>query len=111
MSALPASVQEQSLAWIASRQAAMLQETIALAEINSGSLNVAGVQAVRERLAALFADLGGTAEVLPVAPWEQLSESGEIVRRPLGEALRIRKHPEAPLQVFLCGHMDTVFGL
>ncbi|MGB1270971.1 MAG: hydrolase, partial [Endozoicomonas sp.] len=37
------------------------------------------------------------------------NDQGEEVIHPLGNALRIRKRPEAPLQVFLCGHMDTVF--
>tara|TARA_B100001179_G_C18563758_1_gene391817 strand:- start:387 stop:1382 length:996 start_codon:yes stop_codon:yes gene_type:complete len=29
---------------------------------------------------------------------------------PVGQALRVRKRPDAPFQVFLGGHMDTVFG-
>jgi glutamate carboxypeptidase len=32
------------------------------------------------------------------------------VEHPVGRALRLRKRPDAPLQVFLAGHMDTVFG-
>ena len=38
-----------------------------------------------------------------------INDQGERVQHPLGQALRIKKRPEAPLQVFLCGHMDTVF--
>ncbi len=95
---------------IATQQEALCAQTIALANTNSGSFNASGVNAVRAQLAGLFADLEGTTEVLPVAPWESLGDDGNMQQRQLGDALRFRKRPEAPLQVFLCGHMDTVFA-
>ncbi|WP_062268163.1 hydrolase [Endozoicomonas arenosclerae] len=90
-------------------QSQMLQHTIELAEINSGSLNAAGVNQVMERLRAMTADLGGEQEVIDLKPHEVINDLGEVNQHELGKALRIRKRPEAPLQVFLCGHMDTVF--
>ncbi len=87
----------------------MLARTIELAEINSGSLNRDGVNKVLEKLLELTADLSKDHERIPVNPWEVVNDNGEITQHPLGDALRIRKRPEAPLQVFLCGHMDTVF--
>jgi glutamate carboxypeptidase len=89
----------------------MLQKTIELASINSGSLNTAGVNHVREKLAEYFQALGGSAEVIPVAPYEFVSTTGEVKYVPLGDALRITKRPNAPLQIFFCGHMDTVFPI
>lgn len=99
----------QWLDWLDSQQDEMLQKTIELALINSGSLNAAGVNRVREKLAHYCEALGGIAEIIPVAPFEFISASGEISHAPLGDALRISKRPEAPLQIFFCGHMDTVF--
>ncbi len=96
--------------FVARRQAQMRERTIALAQINSGSFNAEGVNRVREALAEMFAELGAQAEVLPVEPWQALGDDGQMQTRPLGDALRLRKRPEAPLQVFLCGHMDTVFA-
>ncbi|WP_299728732.1 hydrolase [uncultured Endozoicomonas sp.] len=87
----------------------MLSRTIELAEINSGTLNRDGVNQVLESLLKLTANLSSDHERIPVAPWEVVNDQGDIVHNPLGDALRIRKRPEAPLQVFLCGHMDTVF--
>ena len=81
-----------------------------LASINSGSFNVAGVNAVAQRLRSLFAPLAAEAETLPVAPYRNTTDDGGTRERALGHALRLRKRPDAPLQVFLCGHMDTVFG-
>ncbi len=96
--------------WVASQQAVMCERTIALANINSGSFNASGVNTVRAQLADWFQELGATPEVLPVAPWKSVGDDGQLVERSLGDALRIRQRPQAPLQIFLCGHMDTVFA-
>lgn len=99
------------LDWIDSQQDTMLARTIALAEINSGSLNYAGVNAVGKQLIEYAAKLEGHVEVLPVAPYEFVNASGDVEQTPLGDAVRITKRPEAPLQIFFCGHMDTVFPI
>ena len=87
----------------------MLTKTIELAEINSGSLNRDGVNQVLTNLQKLTASLSDDQERIAVPPWEVVNDNGDIIHHPLGDALRIRKRPEAPLQVFLCAHMDTVF--
>ncbi len=103
-------IQTETCEWISGRQDWMLARTIALAEVNSGSFNVAGVNRVGEMLKQDFSVLGAQTERLPVAPLETIADDGSLLRRPLGDALRMRKHPQAPVQVFLCGHLDTVFG-
>lgn len=102
-------MEAEACQWLDSQASAMCEETIALAAINSGSFNAEGVNAVGQRLQAYFGALGGIAECLPVKPWETLGDDGRIEKRTLGQALRIRKRPEAALQIFLCGHLDTVF--
>lgn len=97
------------LAILDSQQQTMLDTTIELAEINSGSLNADGVNRVLQRLQTLAASLEGQQEILKLPPFEVVNDQGELVQHPLGNALRIRKRPEAPVQIFLCGHMDTVF--
>ena len=91
------------------QQEEMLTQTIELANINSGTLNYDGVNQVLEKLQQLTAHLSEDQQRIPVAPFEEVNDNGDIVKNPLGDALRIRKRPQAPLQVFLCGHMDTVF--
>jgi glutamate carboxypeptidase len=98
------------LEWLDSQHDCMLARTIELAGINSGSLNAAGVNRVRETLQQYCSVLGGDIEVLPVPPYTQVTEQGETQQFALGDALRIRKRAEAPLQIFFCGHMDTVFA-
>lgn len=91
------------------QQKEMLNHTIALAEINSGSLNAEGVNNVRDYLQQLIQPLGGEQRVIDLQPYEVINDSGESMQFELGKALQIKKRPQAPLQVFLCGHMDTVF--
>lgn len=98
------------LTWLDTRHDAMLASTIRLAEINSGSLNPAGVNAVGELLIALCQPLEGQVERLSLPPFVRITDSGEPVSCPLGDAIRIRKRPEAPLQVYLGGHLDTVYA-
>ncbi|WP_207061345.1 hydrolase [Motiliproteus sp. SC1-56] len=98
------------LAWLDDKRRPMLEATIALSRINSGSFNADGVNAVGRAFDQLSAGLGGAREWIEVAPYQEVDAHGEIQTRPLGRALRIRKRPDAPLRVFLCGHLDTVFG-
>ena len=98
------------LHWIDQQLPAMRDELVQLAAINSGSFNVAGVNAVAQRLRALFAPLHADTETLPVAAYCNTTDDGGTRERSLGHALRLRKRPEAPLRIFFCGHMDTVFG-
>jgi glutamate carboxypeptidase len=98
------------LHWIDGQVAAMRDELLRLSNLNSGSFNTAGVDACADRLRQLFAPLQAEAERIAVAPYRYTDDRGEWRERPLGHALRLRKRPDAPLRVFLCGHLDTVFG-
>ena len=98
------------LHWIEGQAAAMREELLGLSNQNSGSFNAAGVDACAERLQRLFAPLGAQAERIAVAPYRYTDDRGEWRERPLGQALRLRQRPDAPLRVFLCGHLDTVYG-
>lgn len=87
----------------------MLADTIALAEINSGSFNRDGVNKVREKVAELARGLAADISVHPVAPFERINAQGQSEKIALGDALRLQKRPDAPLQLFFCAHLDTVF--
>ena len=87
----------------------MIEQLINLAEINSGSFNVNGVNKVAAELANLFKPLGGKQQIIELKPYEIINNQGFTTSRPIGNALKISKRPEAPFQVFLCAHLDTVF--
>jgi len=86
-------------------------DVVALAEINSGSYNPGGVNRVGERVAELMAGLGpDRSERIDVPPAQVMSPDGVTRPAELGSALRVQTRPDAPFQVCLFGHLDTVFA-
>ncbi|WP_273453815.1 hydrolase [Nevskia ramosa] len=109
MHANPAS-NDAILASITGEADALRDTLLRLSNQNSGSFNVDGVDAVGASLLTLFAPLGASAETIALPQYIATGDRGERSSRPIGHARRLRLRPEAPLQVFLCGHLDTVFG-
>ena len=100
----------QQLDWIQAQVPAMRDELLRLSNINSGSHNAAGVNAVAERLENLFKPLAAKTEQIELSPHRNTGDRGELHEKPIGRALRLRHRPDAPLRIFLSGHLDTVFG-
>lgn len=100
---------QQLIDALAARQAAMVDFTIELANINSGSLNAEGVNHVGERLVAAAEDLGAQLRRVPSAPYRVINDKGQWRESPLGDAFILSKHPEATRRILLAGHLDTVF--
>lgn len=81
-----------SIDWIDSQQQRMTDLVVAWAGINSGSGNVHGLQQLAGVAAKEFDTLGA----------ETLQENFPCVH--------LRKRPDAPIQIFFCIHLDTVFS-
>ncbi len=79
------------------------------AQLNSGSYEVAGLAQMRLRLADAFARLPGTLESVELKPSQRVRADGEVIDVGHGASLRIGVRPDAPIQVALTGHYDTVF--
>ena len=101
---------DDALAFIDSQYEHMKQLVHDWSAINSGSLHLAGLKQMRSALKDNFLWLNAEMEELELCPMAVINAKGEEEYQTLGNALRIRKRPDAPLQVFLCGHYDTVFG-
>ncbi len=78
--------------------------------INSGTFNIPGLHKLCHRLQHDFSSLGGAMCVEHLPEMISIDRRGQETRTPLGPALSIIKRPEAPLRVFLCIHMDTVYA-
>ncbi len=98
------------LDWIDSQAQHMAQLTYDWSLINSGSYHLEGLAEMHRVLSDNFLWLDGEMESIDLQPFTAISDQGEAIGIPVGQALRIRKRPEAPLRIFLGGHMDTVFG-
>jgi len=102
---------QQQLDWIDTQHQHMVFLTESWSKINSGSYNVPGVQKMRDALADNFHWLGGKAEILKCAQMHKIDAKGQEVSVDLADALSIQKRPNAPIQILLVGHMDTVFSV
>ena len=99
----------RELDWIDAQLPRMREFLVRLASINSHSFNLDGLERTRVAVAEWFAPLGAVSETLDLAAQTSTADDGSVRERPLGRALRLRRRPDAPLQIFLCGHLDTVF--
>lgn len=86
----------------------LVGRTLSWCAVNSGSRNLAGLHAVADLLADAFAPLA-PAERLAIGPLEEIAADGEPVVSEVAPCLRIAVRPDAPVQVVLTGHYDTVF--
>jgi glutamate carboxypeptidase len=98
------------LDWIQAQVPAQRDELLRLSNINSGSYHAAGVNRVADRVEQLFAPLGARSERLDLPAHRVTTDRGDAVEHPIGRALRLRQRANAPLRIFLAGHLDTVFG-
>jgi len=94
--------------WIESQSDRMIGLVSEWCAVNSYSYNLAGLEQLSHLLRAEW-DRLGTVEEIALRSEEIVDPAGKVVQAPLGRALRIRKRPEVPYQVFLCIHMDTVY--
>lgn len=76
--------------------------------INSGSRNLAGLEAMAEPLVAAMAAIGPVRR-LPLAETHEVAADGTIRSVATGDALQLRVRPDAPVQIVLTGHYDTVY--
>ncbi|PLK24760.1 hypothetical protein C0V72_04505 [Porphyrobacter sp. TH134] len=89
--------------------AAMLAQVQAWSAINTGTANLAGLEAQAAALAEAFAVLPGTVELVDPAPVTAIAADGSAFDKPHGRHLVVRVRPRANRRILLTGHMDTVF--
>ncbi|MDB5673009.1 MAG: hydrolase [Alphaproteobacteria bacterium] len=88
----------------------MLEQVRSWASLNSGSRNLAGLANLAEILADAFSALPGALLLAEATPVEANDATGASRTVEHGRNLHLRVRPEAPVQLLLTGHMDTVFG-
>jgi glutamate carboxypeptidase len=77
--------------------------------INSGSYETAGLARMSALLADVFSALPGKLETIALSPSQRVQPNGECIDIEHGTAVRVAVRPEAPIQLALTGHYDTVF--
>lgn len=97
------------LAGLADQEASIIDRAVAWCAIQSGSRNLEGLERQRTALADAFAVLPGRMEPVALEPSSDVDAEGRPQLQPHPDAIRLTVRPEAPVQVALTGHYDTVY--
>lgn len=77
--------------------------------VNSGSRNLEGLERQRQILLDATASLPAAPIEIPLAPSREIDANGREVAFPHPPSVAVIVRPEAPVQVILTGHYDTVY--
>ncbi|WP_300395810.1 hydrolase [Henriciella sp.] len=94
---------------IADAEERMQSRTLDWAKINTGSWNRAGLDQLAPKLADAFSALDASIKLDPSQPFEKVNAKGEAEDFETGPIIRVTSRPEAPVQIVMSGHYDTVF--
>lgn len=100
----------RSVSTLSTRENSLVESLISLSEINSGTLNWAGVNQVGGLLSEMFcAQLNCHHQQRSLPAYTLTHTDGTTVEHRLGDLHILSKRQDAPLQILLTGHLDTVF--
>lgn len=99
----------KALDHLAARQDAMLKRTVSWAEVNTGSWNADGLNRLAPMIATAFGETEATVELIKTDLIEKVDGKGVMQGFQSGPVLCATARPDAPLQVVMTGHYDTVF--
>jgi glutamate carboxypeptidase len=94
---------------VAAREATIIGRTLDWAAVNSGSRNADGLNATLDLLDAEARRLPAEVVRIPTRGSTTIGDDGAVMAIAHADALKITARPEAPVQVVLTGHYDTVF--
>ncbi|KRB85892.1 hypothetical protein ASE00_03820 [Sphingomonas sp. Root710] len=104
-------IEQHRAALDAAAAAPMLAQVRAWSTVNSGSRNLNGLGTIAGLLADAFAVLPGDIALRDPVPGEEVDRAGKTNAIAFGQNLHVRVRPQAPVQLLLTGHMDTVYGI
>ncbi|QUD88782.1 hydrolase [Phenylobacterium montanum] len=90
-------------------QGRMTETVLDWSAMNTGSANLDGLERMAGILKTSFSALGAEPALLDPVPVETIDGAGEVRTIRRGRNLHLSVRTQAPVQVLLTGHMDTVF--
>ena len=94
---------------VAARRSALIGRAIDWSNINSGSRNAHGLDRVLTAIEESLGSLPCRVERVTTAPSSRIEDDGTEVPLTFAPALKLTLRPDAPIQIVLTGHYDTVF--
>jgi glutamate carboxypeptidase len=87
----------------------IIDRAVAWCAVNSGSRHLAGLERQRQILLDAFARLPAAPTEIPLAASPEVGADGKVGEQAHPPAIAVVVRPEAPVQVVLTGHYDTVY--
>lgn len=87
----------------------MVARTRGWAQINTGSYNIDGLKLLAPKLADAFSALEADVRLVDGPGFDNVGADGRVTQMHTGPILQVTSRPEAPVQVIMSGHYDTVF--
>lgn len=101
----------EELDWLIAQQHPMTELLKGWAGINTGTFNPTGLEALAGLVVDEFRPLTETIRIVHPDPVEMVDSLGRVIPRPLGANIHAVQRPDAPVQVLLAIHMDTVYDV
>lgn len=89
--------------------AVLIDRAVAWSNVNSGSDHAEGLAATLELLETEARRLPAEVSRVPTQGFSTIADDGSVTPQVRADALKIVARPEAPIQVVLTGHYDTVY--
>ena len=94
---------------LADQGALIIDRAVAWCAINSGSRHLAGLERQRQVLLEAFSNLPAAPADIPLSASPEVGADGRVGEQAHPAAIAVVVRPEAPVQVVLTGHYDTVY--
>ena len=97
------------ISYMNDRQNDMLEQTRMLADLNSGSYNNEGIERVQKAFEDVFNPISESLQYREIAALDLVDDEAHEYQFQPRPMQIFRARPEAPLQLLMTGHSDTVF--
>lgn len=97
------------LSFLQGNHAVMVSQLHEFCNINSGTGNLPGLNAMHQALHGVFSPLGDEIETLSLPATSTIDMAGNTTLVNSGNLLFVRKRPHLKQRILLSGHMDTVY--
>lgn len=101
---------QEALARAKTSAETLTEQTIAWARQNTGSWNFEGLRALAPVIAEKAGTLKGQVDLVELEPFETIDDRGRVLENRTGPSIEVTARPEAPVQLVMSGHYDTVFA-
>lgn len=99
------------LSWIDSQRERMIEKVAAWGNINSGTHNLDGLAVMAAEVGRELKELVAEVSHVDLPPRRMIDGGGNVMEKPLGQAVVGKKRIGAPIRIFVGIHIDTVYGL